>query len=176
MKHAYTISFNNILLRPLAFEDISDLRIWRNDPENSKYIRKIPFITEEMQELWFKNYLQDSLEITLAIEYDKSFVGSVSLYDIQETSAVFGKLMVGRQKGKGIGRQATLACLKLAFSQLGLTEIQAEVSVDNTAALIIYIDAGFRIVQRRYNEAIGLDEYVIRIDKKRFEALHHKKD
>ena len=58
MKHSYMSEYRNVRLKPLAAEDIELLRNWRNDAGNSKYLRKIPHITSEMQKAWFEKYLK----------------------------------------------------------------------------------------------------------------------
>ena len=49
MNHKYSASLDNVRLRPLKKEDIEKLRIWRNDPDISRFLSPIPYITEIMQ-------------------------------------------------------------------------------------------------------------------------------
>ena len=58
MDHKYSASLDNVRLRPLKKEDIEKLRMWRNDPDISRFLSPIPYITENMQEKWFEKYLQ----------------------------------------------------------------------------------------------------------------------
>ncbi len=168
MDHSYSIEFEGVRLRPLARGDIEALRVWRNDEANSRYIRKIPHVTPEAQEKWFEGYLDDDTVYTFAICVDGQLVGSVSLYDPEGSSVEFGKLMVGSSKGQGVGKRATKAVLALAFDVLGFDEVKAEVSVDNTTALIIYTRVGFSITGRRYNELAEMDEFTILLEKADF--------
>lgn len=168
MDHSYYIEFDGVELRPLAHADIEALRVWRNDEANSRYIRKIPYVSPEAQEKWFEGYLSDEAVYSFAICVDGRLVGSVSLYDPEGSSIEFGKLMVGAGKGRGVGKKATKAALALAFDVLGFDEVKAEVSVDNTTALVIYTKAGFSITGRRYNELAEMDEFTILLEKANF--------
>ncbi|WP_101722928.1 GNAT family N-acetyltransferase [Eggerthella timonensis] len=171
MEHHYEIEHKGILLRPLQHGDIESLRLWRNDAENSQYIRKIPFITSEAQEAWFAAEMRDPATLTFAICADSELVGSVAFYDIHEGAAEFGRLMVGSAKGKGIGFRATEASMRFAFEVLQLVSIQARVSVDNIAALIIYIRIGFCVKSREYNPQAQMDEFELSLTNDRFFRL-----
>jgi len=172
MKHNYHVQCENVELRPLQRDDIEALRIWRNDASNSRYIRKLPEITPEAQASWFEAECEDNSSLTFAICVDDELVGSVSLYDLTDSSAEFGRLMVGKSKGKGIGRKATLATLDVAFNMLHLDNVKAEVSVDNMPALVIYVRVGFCITGKSFNEAAQMDEYKIEIDATRYHRLN----
>lgn len=174
MDHSNSIIVDDVILRPLARQDIEALRIWRNDSLNSKYIRKIPYITPEQQQRWFESYLADESIMAFSIlEKDGVLRGSVSLYDFDGRDAVeFGKLMVGEGKGRKIGSKATIGALRIAFENVGVDKVVAEVSVENTAALIIYIRIGFVITGRRYNAEAEMDEYSIEITRDRFYRLN----
>lgn len=171
MKHARGIRTGSLELRPLEHEDIESLRVWRNDASNSAFIRQIGHITPEAQQRWFESYLDNPMEIAFAIVEDGVLRGSVSLYDFSDATAEFGKLMVGAGKGRGVGGAAAVACARIAFEQMDLRELTACVAVDNTPALIIYVRMGFVIEGRRHNSELGFDEFLIRLDRHRFEAL-----
>jgi RimJ/RimL family protein N-acetyltransferase len=172
MEHSYHAEFEGVELRPLKREDIEALRLWRNDAENSRFIRKLPEITSEVQSTWFEAERADETSITFAICMEGELVGSVSLYELTESSAEFGRLMVGVSKGRGIGFKATLAALGVAFNTLNVRIVKAEVSVGNMPALVIYIRAGFYITGRSYNDLARMDEYSIEIDADRYRRLN----
>ena len=84
MNHQYHASYENIMLRPLERKDIENLRVWRNDATQTRFLRKIDHITPEMQEKWYESYLKDNDTIAFAIEETEHLhrmVGSLSLYD-----------------------------------------------------------------------------------------------
>lgn len=151
MLHDFCISYKNIKLRPLVTSDIESLRIWRNNPQNSKFLRKIPFITKEMQIEWYRNYLDNSDEICFAIEEVECLnrvVGSLSLYGFNNDYCFLGKILVGDDAahGKGIGTNAAIAASNFAFIRLNFNEVRLHVFSDNIAGKKIYERAGFHVV------------------------------
>ena len=73
------------------------------------------------------------------------FLGGAALYDITETSAEFGRILIDRSAaGKsGTGCQVLLLLCRLARETLGLSSLHLEVIQDNLPALKTYEKAGF---------------------------------
>ena len=171
MNHDITVTNGNVRLRPLTQNDIEMLRVWRNDKDNSQFLTPVPYITPEMQQAWFSDYLADSDAYTWAIdeilELDRC-VGSVSLYhfvkdlstqDVHEydlairnveakekgSACEFGRLMIGDHdaRGRRIGLSATKLCIDIAFNLFGVEWISLFVEKENIPAYKIYREAGF---------------------------------
>lgn len=156
MQHSYFKNYLNIELRALSHKEIEFLRVWRNDPKNTEYLSKIPYITNEMQRNWYENYLLNVDEITFAIYETKELcrvVGSLSLYGFEENSAELGKIMVGDSEahGRKIGYNAVIGALKIAFEDIGLKKVRLTVFEENSKALYIYQKAGF-LTKRSYEK------------------------
>lgn len=154
MNHEYTAHYGNVTIRPLLAEDIELLRQWRNDKDNSKYLRQIPYITQEMQKKWFENYLQNNDEICFAIIEAQTLnrvVGSLSLYNFSDKSAEFGKILIGdvEAHGKGVGYNAIHAVLDIAFNELGLEKVFLHVYDNNKVAVHLYDKVGFKTVSSK---------------------------
>lgn len=168
MEHPFKAEYANIRLLPLAAGDIESLRIWRNDPDNTKFLRKIPYITPEMQQEWFESYLSDRNELIFSIyelgEKEK-LVGSLSLYDIKEDEATFGKILIGDKNahGKKIGVHATKAAVGIAFRRLNVNRVTLYVFAENAAAVKTYGYAGFHITDE--HDVNGSKEYTMEISK-----------
>lgn len=157
MIHNYRIDYENVTLRPLDENDIESLRVWRNDPENSQYLSKIPYITPVDQKSWFEKYLLNMDELVFAIIENrdlKRLVGSLSLYHFTPESCLFGKILIGDKEahGKKTGLNATIAATKIAFEQLRLKHVYLFVYSDHGAALSIYKKAGFSIVDEHRSD------------------------
>ena len=157
MQHSYEYRQDNVYLRPLEHSDIEHLRIWRNNPDNTKYLNQIPYITEEMQEKWYEKYLEDKDEITFAIVEEHVFhriVGSLSLYNIKEDSVEIGKIMVGEPTAHDmkIGSNATKAGAIIARDQLGKNIVYLHVFEQNVSGVKAYHNAGFNEVEKRLDE------------------------
>lgn len=157
MEHSYEYRLNNVYLRPLQHSDIEYLRLWRNDPNNTKFLNQIPFITEEMQENWYKRYLDNKEELCFAIVEDSvlhRIVGSLSLCNFGENSVEVGKVMVGdtAAHGKKVGANATKAAALLAHDMLGKHIIFLHVYEMNYSGVKAYSDAGFFITDEHTND------------------------
>lgn len=153
MRHDYSARLDNILIRPLNENDIELLRAWRNNRENTKFLRDIGYITEEMQKRWYHGYLENEHDLVFAIEDTgdlKRVVGSLSLYDWQKESKTceIGRIQIGdiEAHGKGIGRKTLVMAMKIAFQSLGIKKIVASVHPDNVQAYHNDMKVGFRVV------------------------------
>lgn len=167
MNHNYRIDFENITLRPLIKDDIEKLRIWRNDQKNSQFLRKIPFITKEMQLTWFERYILDDDEICFAIVENrelKRIVGSLSLYEFSNNSCFFGKILIGdvEAHSRKVGTNASIAATMIAFEKLDIKVINLFVYADNYAAVKVYKNAGFTIVGEHETENGKLEYLMIK--------------
>lgn len=151
MNHNYSTSYKNVILKPLEKKDIYILRKWRNNPENCKYLSKLPYITVDMQEKWYEKYLNDKNEIIFSINEIlelKRMVGSVSIYNFQQERCEVGKIMVGDKEAhnKKIGYNSMVALIDLIFEKMSYTKICLHVYEENIPALKIYKKLGFNII------------------------------
>lgn len=170
MIHDYRIEYQNILLRPLEKEDIENLRKWRNEPNNSTYLRKIQHITPEMQIAWFEHYLGNMDELCFVIVENQQLhrmVGSLSLYGFSDDACLFGKILIGDTDahGKKVGLNATKAAISFAFGTLNYSTVKLFVCAENKAANKIYSEAGFEIVDEHLAED-GKREYTMTINRR----------
>ena len=165
MQHCYELRYKNVFLRPLLEDDIESLRKWRNKPDSSLYLRKIPFITKEMQIEWYREYKENEDEMIFAIIEDdvlKRLVGSLSLYQFNGPECLFGKILIGDNEahGRKIGLNATMAAAKIAFEQLGINRVNLYVFPENIAACKTYQRAGF-VVSDIHLDCMGRKEYIM---------------
>ena len=156
MIHAITASYKNVLLRQPEVRDLELLRLWRNNSDNSKYISKVEYITEEMQSDWFEKYLKDDdhcMFVFVETEELRRVVGSVSLYNFRPGICECGKFMVGDEaaRGKGIGRLGITMAMYTGFEVFKLDAIDAVVHEDSITALTTDQKAGFLIVGEHPN-------------------------
>lgn len=163
MEHSYSAEFGNVGLRPLRRDDIEYLRNWRNDPVNTRFLSKLPFITPEMQEKWFESYLSNDDEMIFAIVENQKLnriVGSFSLYNFGENDVEFGKFLIGDKEahGRNIGFNALTAAKGIVFCCMHKSMIKLHVFKDNIPAVKIYTKAGFDMVSE-HNADNGLVEY-----------------
>ncbi|MEL7622565.1 MAG: GNAT family N-acetyltransferase [Clostridiales bacterium] len=165
--------YDDILVRPLALQDIEKLRIWRNNKANSKYLKQIGYITPESQRSWYDKYTIDPEIYTFAIDeiHKQEFLGTLSFYNFRNQIVEYGKILIGNKsaRGKGYARKASIICLHIIFDRLGFNMVDALVHKDNTPALKTYFHLGFEI-----NSELSMqdDEYVIKLTKEKFRVTN----
>lgn len=165
MNHNYEAVYNNIHIRPLKYDDIENLRSWRNDTEATRFLRHVGYITSDMQERWYENYLLNPSEICFAVEETselKRMVGSVSLYNIDHDIAEVGKILIGDPEahGRGIGRKCLVMTMLIGFDKLGLQKIIGVVNQENIAAHKNDMSVGFRIVGAHPSIVGGVEDEI----------------
>lgn len=176
MNHKLWAEYKNVRLRPLEKDDIESLRIWRNEPKNTEYLTKIPYITQEKQLKWYEEYIQDQDYLVFAIDEIKEYhrmVGSIALYNIRDTSCEYGRFMIGdpEVKGKKVGLNSLLLCIHIAFKELCVQKCVASVHEENAAARKTDERAGF-LICGRHPFFGGGDELEIELSKERFYSIH----
>lgn len=176
MRHNFGAQFRHVRIRPLAKKDIELLRKWRNDKKISSYLAPIPEITEKMQLSWYYKYLEDSQNMTFAIEEINELnrvVGSVALYDFKENTAEVGKIVVGDPDaaGKKIGYYALLLAMYIGYQKMGIETFLGEVHEDNMSAKTNDLRAGF-IVRGKRPFVKGGYELVMDLPKEHFWEVH----
>lgn len=165
MKHNYTARYGNVLLRPLAEGDIENLRMWRNNTHQTRFLRPVGHITPEMQKQWFEKYLTNENELTFAIVETKDLkrmVGSVALYDFNGDVAEIGKIQIGDPEagGRGLGRISLVMAMWIGFKRLGLKKIVASVHQENISAHKNDMQVGFKIVGTHPSIVGGIEDEI----------------
>jgi len=146
MNHHYLAIVGEMVLRPLGSRDIESLRCWRNDNNNAKFLRPLPFITEEMQLQWFESYIKNQNEIAFAIDFQKELIGSVSIYGFTDCCFEYGKLMIGNgnQRGKGLGYQSVATAVHIGFITSMVERCICTVHESNVPGISIENRIGFK--------------------------------
>lgn len=165
MRHNYKSYYNNVYLRPLSEQDIELLRNWRNNPDNSVFLSKIPYITEQMQKEWYMRYLDNEDEICLAIVEAKELyrvVGSLTLHGFTNESCELGHILIGDKEahGKKVGVNASIAASQIAFNEKGFEKVYLHVFSANIAACKVYLQAGFKVTDIHLGSD-GREEYTM---------------
>ncbi|MBQ4105732.1 MAG: GNAT family N-acetyltransferase [Clostridia bacterium] len=144
MKHNFYNSYGKIDLRPIGIDDIESLRLLRNKHRNCFIYSDI--ITAEAQQDWYYKYLSKPDDYVFSVFMGDKWIGSVSIYNIENREAEFGRLLIDSNSinEKGLGLSVTLCVCKLAFSQMNISRIVLQVYEDNISAYKTYIRAGFK--------------------------------
>ena len=165
MEHTYSAIYDNVRIRPLEKADIEKLRNWRNNEEKTQFLRKIQYITPEMQANWFEVYKTNQDEITFAIDEIKDLnrmVGSVSLYNFKNGEAEIGKIQIGDEEanGRGMGRKSLVMAMWIGFKKLNLKKIVGSVHQHNIAAHKNDMKIGFEIVGSHVAPMGGIEDEI----------------
>lgn len=153
MRHEYEYQIDNVKLCQLGPLYIENLRLWRNNPDNCKFLRNIPYITEEQQKNWYAKYLDNENEICFAI-YETvelcKMVGSLSLLNFDGDKVELGRVMIGdvSAHGKGIGKKSIIAALSICFQLLDMKQVYLHVYENNIAAYKTYLNSGMTVIER----------------------------
>lgn len=140
-----------VKIRPLEPEDAYTSVKWRNDPEVFKYTGCVytHTITLENEIEWINRVIGNADEYRCAIIADGKYVGNIYLTGIHDGQAEY-HIFIGDKSfwGKGVAKMASQLIIKYGFENLYLTQINLSVRPQNTAALRLYQNLGFRETSR----------------------------
>ncbi len=150
-KEIKRICDGEICLRMCQFTDLPLTLSWRNKEDIRQWFFNSDPITMEGHRSWFQNYLERDNDFLFIIEYEKTPVGQISLYNInwENQTGEYGRLLIGDPiaRGRGVSKRATNILLKIGFDELLLNEINLEVKKTNLAAINVYSSCGFKIIE-----------------------------
>jgi UDP-4-amino-4,6-dideoxy-N-acetyl-beta-L-altrosamine N-acetyltransferase len=134
-------------LRPLKEDDSERLFRWRREPEVDRWMSDLPAATPDEHRFWFDVFRADPDRRGWIITADDAAAGFLTLTGLasRHRRASWG-WYIGEAdaRGRGAGRAAQALGLDLAFDELGLDKVSAEVLADNDVALKAQAAAGFR--------------------------------
>lgn len=154
MLHDFGSAYQDIILRPLAGDDIEVLRQTRNS--NRSAFLSNSFISPSAQGSWYLRYTtieDDFMFAAYFADNTDAIVGFSSLYHVDQIQhdAEFGRfLLAAPYRGKGLGSQIVNATCAIGWSFLGLNEIYLEVLESNVAAIKTYLKSGFQVYSKRF--------------------------
>lgn len=143
------IDTERLSLRLLEETDEQDIIRWRNDKEIIDCFFSYKGITSKEHREWFEKYVKgsDRIEFIICIKSNNKKIGTIGLSNIDHRNqkAEYGILLGEKdERGKGFGKEATLALLDYGFYELNLNKIFLKVFSDNTNAIELYKKAGFK--------------------------------
>jgi aminoglycoside 6'-N-acetyltransferase len=137
------LAADDAVLRLLEAGDLDLTRAWRNDPDSRAWFHDGAAIEPEGHLAWFRAYLTRDDDYVFMVEIAGRPVAQVSLYDIRESSAEFGRLLVDPgARGGGLSHRVVALTLQAA-ERLGVDHLHLEVKKDNVRAIRAYEKAGF---------------------------------
>lgn len=156
MEHNFHCEHKRIILRPLVETDIEWVRHLRNQPQIRCWFNYAEELTEDQQRMWFEKYRKDPTDFMYVASLRTAPnipIGTYAdyNYDHKKKTIEAGRLMVDSQKVKerGLGYDIVGAAVKIAFSNLNIDDVTAEIFSDNERSLKCTIGGGgFRVVSQ----------------------------
>ena len=153
LRPAYPISTSRLLLRPLTAEDIGALLAYRGDPEVCRYLPFEPMTREVLTTRLAGDLVRreiaregDALTLGAARIGDGRLVGDVVLFFRSQRHAggEIGYVFHPDVAGQGFAVEACRAVLDLAFGDLGLHRVVANMDARNHASVRMAERLGMR--------------------------------
>ena len=138
-----------IRLRALEPEDVEFLMECESDPESGRWSDyRAPFSRQQLL-TYILTYDADPIsagQIRLIAENDGMPVGIIDFYEISErdSRAYVGITIHPLYRGMRLARPALESAAQYAFNSLGLAQIDARVSTQNTKGLTLFREAGYK--------------------------------
>lgn len=153
-------------LRALEPSDVDLLYIWENDVEVWRvsgttaplsYERIARFIEEQSYDL------NASRQMRLIVEVDGRAVGTVDIFDFEPQHLRFGLgvlIYADSDRRRGYARQAIQAAVEYARNTLGLRQVWAQITANNTPSIALFESLGFERCAHRRDWLRRGSEYV----------------
>jgi RimJ/RimL family protein N-acetyltransferase len=146
-----------VALGPLSRAHLARFQVWMNDVATqgwAGYPARPEPLTDERMAQWYDQAATDQERMFFTIYETGAWraIGFCVLRDIdpRHRTAEFGLTIGDRaDRGKGYGTEAVKLLLDLAFTALGLNNVQLQVYEFNRAGLRSYQKAGFKEIGRR---------------------------
>jgi UDP-4-amino-4,6-dideoxy-N-acetyl-beta-L-altrosamine N-acetyltransferase len=133
-------------LRPISLDDADQLLRWRNSPEVARWMFDARPISPSDHIAWLQARLDSPGDRYWIIESDGRDVGLVHLDDVESAdgTASWG-LYIGdpSARGRGVATAALTRVLEIAFDELHLSKVRAEVLESNAPSLALHERLGF---------------------------------
>lgn len=159
-----------LVLRLLDEQDEDDIFKWRNSKNAINNFFSFKGLTITEHRLWYDKYSQDDtrIEFIISKKEDSKKIGTIGLssIDYKNQKAEYGILIGEAQEcGKGFAREASIAVINYAFSELNLRKIKLSGFSDNLSAINLYNRLGFKeegILRREiYKNGIFKDVFLM---------------
>ncbi|MDE6480988.1 MAG: GNAT family N-acetyltransferase [Muribaculaceae bacterium] len=143
-----------IRLRAIEPEDVDMLFEAESDEAAWIYSDYLAPLSKELLRQYALTYDADpfrSGQLRLIIENGKTPVGILDIFDIssRHLRADTGIYILPRFRGKGLASNALEAAKDYSRNRLGLHQLTATVALSNTAAMLCYEKAGFKLTGTR---------------------------
>lgn len=148
-----------IILEPITEADLETVRRWRNAEHVKMHMQYREYITEAMQQSWFKA-LDKSCNYYFMIQKESEKVGVVNLKDIDWThQTAEAGIFIGEENYLNtlVPVLATVSIMEYAFEVLRLKSLKAKIASGNLKAVLFNESIGYQKLEEPAGE--GFDYY-----------------
>jgi RimJ/RimL family protein N-acetyltransferase len=133
-----------VTLRSVEREDYAQLRDWQNDPEVAYWMDyRVPFSLRDIEEDQERARTEGR---PFVICYEGQAIGKCGLNQFRWESRVCALYVYIGEKGfwgQGLGRDAVMSLLAVAFDELGMERVELTLLAENQRAQRAYESCGF---------------------------------
>jgi RimJ/RimL family protein N-acetyltransferase len=138
---------DQIILRAIEREDLSDYVQWLADPAVLEHFASQVPLSLAQEERWYEDMLRDPSFRAFAVEFEGQHVGSAGFSNIdgRNARAEVG-LFIGLPEmwDRGLGFDVLNTLVRFGFEQMNLNRIYLRVFAGNERAIHLYEKSGFR--------------------------------
>jgi RimJ/RimL family protein N-acetyltransferase len=151
-----------VLLRPLIYDDLPQLRMWRNDPEVTRHLARLSMTSAQIHS-WYGSLEFGAGDRAYAIVVGAAFVGYAVLTDADPINKKCeAGIFIGdrTQWGRGIGAIVARELVRIAFVEVGMHRVLAVASERNLRSIRCFSKAGFREEGRLRHANLRYGQYI----------------
>jgi diamine N-acetyltransferase len=144
-----------VVLRPLAREDIEKRLAWKPYPDPLYFHYNMPNMTEEQREFWYSKRKSDPNALWLSIDdLQGRLVGFICLNKImpQSKTAWMGIYLGYEFTDQGRGTDAIMTLLRYYFEEMQYEQLFLDVATHNKRAIRCYQKCGFEFFRKKYSD------------------------
>jgi RimJ/RimL family protein N-acetyltransferase len=142
---------DRLSLRLMTEDDVDAVHDWMSDPEVVRYqlydVRDRSTVAEKVAEYALASRLERNGDyVQPAIVVDGEVVGAIyfTLSSVDDLTAEIGWALRRQYQGKGYAIEAARAMLSVAFGEMGLHRVYAELDPRNAASVALCLRLGMR--------------------------------
>ncbi len=162
----------SVVLRPVQSEDLPLLRAWQNDPDVARWMDyRVKFSLRDIQEDQ-QRARRDGRPFVITFE-DRP-IGKCGLNQFRADSAACAMYVYVGDKslwGRGLGTDAVMALLSVAFDDCGVDRVELTMLEGNDRAASVYRACGFQLDGRSSRAGPLGDTASMSVSRDRFEAV-----
>lgn len=135
------INGNNVLLEEIQPKFFNKIIEWRNNPYFNRYLNQPYKLTLELQQKWYKSYLEDTTQGLFVLIDKKNSIpfGTMGWTDFNknEKTCIAGRLLIGELKYRGSKEliEGALAFYDYIHFGLGVDKLYAHIANSNKESI-----------------------------------------